>query len=199
MQDASITTLTLSGSNNSGVQVGGSLIGGKVIAGTLASLSDRTGLTRIAGCDAALYIDAWGGTMGATAVAASAFSWELTINANRQYRSYLGGCTPQAWNDQKWGGQLRLSLELNNTTDDYLIAMLAATNAILEKQIEIKYSPDANDILQIQFAGHTTSAPQLFQDRNGVMTYDLVFDGVYNPTFANWLKINTTSGIDALV
>jgi hypothetical protein len=77
--------------------------------------------------------------------------------------------------------------------------MLAATNAILEKQIEIKYSPDANDILQIQFAGHTMSAPQLFQDRNGVMTYDLVFDGVYNPTFANWLKINTTSGIDALV
>jgi hypothetical protein len=200
MQDASITTLTLSGSNNSGVQVGGSLIGGKVIAGTLASLSDRTGLTRITGCDAALSIDAWGGTMGTTAIASSSFSWELTINANRQYRGYLGDCTPTAWHDQKWGGQLRLSLELNDTTDDYLIAMLAAGGStILERQIEIKYSPDANDILQIQFAGHTMSAPQLFQDRNGVMTYDLVFDGVYNPTFGNWLKINTTSGIATLV
>jgi hypothetical protein len=31
------------------------------------------------------------------------------------------------------------------------------------------------------------------------MTYDLVFDGVYNSTFGNWLKINTTSGIDSLV
>jgi len=199
-QDASVTTLTLSGSNNSGLQVGGSLIGGKVIAGTLADLSNRTGLTRITGCDAALYIDAWGGTMGATAVETSAFSWELTINANRQYRGYLGDCTPTAWHDQKWGGQLRLSLELNDTTDDYLIAMLAAGGStILERQIEIKYSPDANDILQIQFAGHTMSAPQLFQDRNGVMTYDLVFDGVYNPTFGNWLKINTTSGIATLV
>jgi len=42
------------------------------------------------------------------------------------------------------------------------------------------------------------SAPELFQDRNGVMTYDLVLDGVYNPTLANWLKIDTTSNISAL-
>jgi hypothetical protein len=199
LQDASVATLTMSGSNNSGLQVGGSLIGGKVIAGTLASLSDRTGLTRISGCDASLAIDAWGGTMGATAIASSSFSWELTINSNRQYRGYLGDCTPTAWHDQNWSGQLRLSLELNDTTDDYLIAMLAATNAILEKQIEITYTTGASDILEIQFAGHTMSAPQLFQDRNGVMTYDLVFDGVYNSTLGNWLKINTTSGIDALV
>jgi hypothetical protein len=27
----------------------------------------------------------------------------------------------------------------------------------------------------------------------------LVLDGVYHPTFANWLKINTTSAIDVLV
>jgi hypothetical protein len=43
------------------------------------------------------------------------------------------------------------------------------------------------------------SAPGLFQDRNGVTFYDLVLDGVYNPTMANWLKVNTTSEIAALV
>jgi hypothetical protein len=199
MQDASVTTLTLSGSNNSGVQVGGSLIGGKVIEGALEALSDRTSLTRMTGCMGALAIDAWDGTMGSTSVALSAFSWELTINANRQYRSYLGACTPSAWNDQKWTGQLRLSVELNTTTDDYLIAMLAATNAILERQIKISYTNGSDDLLEVQFAGHTMSAPQLFQDRNGVLSYDLVFDGVYNPKLTNWLKINTTSGINALV
>jgi len=198
MQDASVATLTMSGSSNTGVQVGGSLIGGKVIEGALQTLSDRTGLTRMTGCMAALAIDAWAGTMGNTAVASSAFSWELTINSNRQYRTYLGGCTPQAWNDQQWSGQLRLSLELNSTTDDYLIAMLADANTILERQIEISYTNGSDDKLEIQFAGHTMSAPQLFQDRNGVMTYDLVFDGVYNSTFGNWLKINTISGINAL-
>jgi hypothetical protein len=36
-------------------------------------------------------------------------------------------------------------------------------------------------------------APEIFQDRNGVMTYDLVLDGVYNPTLSNWLTIETKS------
>jgi len=198
MQDASVTTLTLSGSNNSGVQVSGSLIGGKVVEGSLQSLSDRSG-TLMTGSMAALAIDAWAGYVGTTAITSSAFSWELTINANRQYRAYLGGSTPAAWNDQKWNGQLRLSLELNNTTDDYLIAMLAATNDILERQVEISYTNSTTGLLQIQFAGHSMSAPQLFQDRNGVMTYDLVLDGVYNSVMSNWLKIDTTSQINSLV
>jgi len=151
------------------------------------------------GCMAALAIDAWDGTVGTTAIESSAWSWELTLNANRQYRGYLGDCTPTAWNDQGWNGQLRLSLELNNTTDDYLIAMLAASNTILERQIEISYTNLTTGLLQIQFAGHTMSAPELFTDRKGVMCYDLVFDGVYNPTLTNWLKIDTTSAIAALV
>ena len=198
MQDASLTTLTLSGSNNSGVSVGGSIMGGKVVAGALQALSDRTG-TRMTGNMAALTIDAWAGTVGTTTIASSAFSWELTINANRQYRSYLGSITPTAWNDQLWSGQLKLSLELNDTTDDYLIAMLAATNAILERQVQIAYTNSTTGLLKIQFAGHSMQAPQLFTDRNGVMTYDLVLDGVYNSTLANWLKIDTTSEISALV
>ncbi len=203
MNDASIATLTLSGANNTGIQVGGSLIGGKAITGALQSLADRTGLTRVTGCQASLAIDAWDGTVGATAVASSAFSWELTINPNRQYRAYLGSCTPTAWNDQNWAGQLRLSLELNNTTDDYIKAILAAASTILERQIQIKYSNDAAAAarreLTIQFAGHAMEAPQLFQDRNGVTTYDLVFEGVYNPAMANWLKVETKSGAATLV
>ena len=197
-QDVSLTTLTLSGDNNSGLKVGGSLIGGQVKTGALQSLSDRAG-TLMHGSMAALYIDAWDGTVGATAIANSAFSWELTINANREYRNYLGSKIAQAWSDGKWNGQLKLSLELNDTTDDYIEAILAATNAILERQVQITYTNAATGIFQIQFAGHSMSAPGLFQDRNGVTFYDLVLDGVYNPTMANWLKVNTTSEIAALV
>lgn len=196
MQDASITTLTLSGKNNGGIQVGGSLIGGKVIEGALQALADRTAVTRISGCAASVAIDTWAGTIGTTVIAASAFAWEASINANREYRSFLGGCVPQAYNDQKWNGQLRLSLELNTTTDDYIIAMLAAANTILEKQVEIIYTIGTTTTLRtfkLQFTGHSMKAPELFSDRSGVTTYDLVLDGVYNPTLANWLKISTTS------
>jgi len=115
---------------------------------------------------------------------------------------YLGDCEPASWADKPWSGQLKLSLELNTTTDDYLAAILAATNTILKKQIEIVYSSGATTTLRkmsLQFAGHAMQAPALFEDRNGVTTFDLVFDGVYNPTFANWLKIQNISAINELV
>ena len=195
LQDASVASLTLSGANNTGVQVGGSIIGGKVTAGALQSLANRTAITRMSGCMASVSIEAWSGSTF-TALANSAFSWELSVNSNREYRGYLGDCTPTAHHDQKWNGQLKLSLELNDTTDDHLIAMLGSASAILEKQVRITYTTGTSTGLRsmvINFAGHSMQAPEIFQDRNGVMTYDLVLDGVYNTTLANWLTIETKS------
>ena len=195
IQDASVASLTLSGADNTGIQVGGSIIGGKVTAGTYTSLNDRTGTTRMSGCMASVSIADWSSS-SFTALSSSAFSWELSINSNREYRGYLGDCTPTTYNDQKWNGQLKLSVELNDTTDDHLIAMLGASSAILQKQVKITYTTGTGATLRslvLTFAGHSMQAPELFQDRNGVMTYDLVLDGVYNPTLANWLKVETTS------
>ena len=195
MQDASVTSLTLSGAANSGVSVGASLMGGKVVAGTLAALPDLTTGTRMTGCMASVAIETWDGNTF-TALASSAFSWELSVNANREYHNFLGECTPTASYDNKWSGQMKLSLELNTSTDDYLIAMLAAANTILEKQVRIKYtvgSAGTKREMVLTIAGHTMQAPELFQDKNGLMTYDLVLDGVYNPKLTNWLTIQTTS------
>jgi hypothetical protein len=50
----------------------------------------------------------------------------------------------------------------------------------------------------LTFAGHTMQAPELFQDKNGLMTYDLVLDGVYNPKLDNWLTIQTTSSLQTV-
>jgi len=200
LQDASVASLTLSGADNTGVQVGGSIIGGKVMPGALAALSDRTGVTRMSGCMASIAIAAWDSS-SFTTLANSAFSWELSINSNREYRGYLGNCTPTAYSDQKWNGQLRLSFELNDTTDDHLIAMLSTASAILERQVKIEYKTGTSTTersMAITFAGHSMQAPELFQDRNGVTTYDLVLDGVYNPTLANWLKIETKSATQTL-
>lgn len=197
MQDATVTSLTLSGAANSGVSVGASLMGGKVVAGTLASLPDLTTGTRMTGCMASVAIEAWAGNTF-TPLASSAFSWELSVNANREYHNFLGECTPTASYDNKWSGQLKLSLELNTSTDDYLIAMLAAANTILEKRVRIIYTTGATTTLRsmtIDFAGHSMQAPELFQDKNGLMTYDLVLDGVYNPTASNWLTIETKAAL----
>lgn len=197
MNDATVTSLTLSGAANSGVSVGASLMGGKVIAGALQSLADLTTGTRITGCMASVAIETWAGNTF-TPLASSAFSWELSVNANREYHNFLGECTPTASYDNKWSGQLKLSLELNTSTDDYLIAMLAAANTILQKRVRIIYTVGATTTLRsmtIDFAGHTLQAPELFQDKNGLMTYDLVLDGVYNPTASQWLTIETKAAL----
>lgn len=200
MQDASVTSLTLSGAANSGVSVGASLMGGKVVAGALQALPDLTTATRMTGCMASASIETWDGNTF-TALASSAFSWELSVNANREYHNFLGECTPTASYDNKWSGQMKLSLELNDSTDDHLIAMLAAANTILEKQVRIKYTVGSAATLRemvLTFAGHTMQAPELFQDKNGLMTYDLVLDGVYNPKLTNWLTIQTTSKLQTV-
>ena len=201
IQDASVASLTLSGADNTGIQVGGSIIGGKVTAGTYTSLNDRTGTTRMSGCMAKVSIGTWDAT-SLTELADSAFSWELSINSNREYRGYLGDCTPTAYHDQKWNGQLRLSLELNTTTAAYLTTMLdSAGSTILERQVEIKYSTTTSGkerSMTIKFAGHSMQAPEIYQDRNGVTTYDLVLDGVYNSKLTNWLKIETKSATQTL-
>jgi len=202
MQDATVTSLTLSGAANSGVSVGASLMGGKVKEGALATLQDDTTGTRLSGCMASVAVEAWAGSTF-TALASSAFSWELSVNANREYHNFLGECTPSASYDNKWSGQLKLSLELNASTDDYLIAMLATdASKILEKRVRIIYTNSglttALRSMTIDFAGHSMQAPELFQDKNGLMTYDLVLDGVYNPTATNWLSIETKSALATL-
>lgn len=201
MQDATVTSLTLSGAANSGVSVGASLMGGLVKEGSLAVLADVTTGTRLSGCMASVAIETWAGNTFAP-LASSAFSWELSVNANREYHNFLGECTPSASYDNKWSGQLKLSLELNTSTDDYLIAMLGASaSSILEKQVRIIYTVGSSTTLRsftLTFAGHSMQAPELFQDKNGLMTYDLVLDGVYNPTLTNWLTIETKAALAAV-
>ena len=201
MQDATVTSLTLSGAANSGVSVGASLMGGLVKEGSLAVLADVTTGTRLSGCMASVAIETWAGNTF-TPLASSAFSWELSVNANREYHNFLGECTPSASYDNKWSGQLKLSLELNTSTDDYLIAMLGASaSSILEKQVRIIYTVGSSTTLRsftLTFAGHSMQAPELFQDKNGLMTYDLVLDGVYNPTLTNWLTFETKSALATL-
>jgi len=198
LNDCSVATLNLSGQSNGSLQCGGSILASKAAVGALAALSERASQTIAMGNHAALAIDTWAGTVGTTTIASSAFAWELNINANREYRGYLGDLNPTAWDDSPWSGQLKLSLEVNATTSPYITDIIAAPNAILKKQIQIKYT-SGTEIFQIQFAGQTLQAPELYTDRNGVMAIDLTLDGVYNSTLANWLKVNSTSATATMV
>ena len=206
MPDATVATLQITADSNGGVNFSASLIGSAIkylSTDTVPTLPIRDNQTEMTGCKSVVSIDAWDGTMGATPIELTAFSYGLTINSNRETRGYLGACGAAAIADKKWSGELTISLEANETSKAYLDEMFGGDgNEMLKKQIQIKHVEGSGADLKeftIQFTGFTKSAPTLFTDRDGITSYDLVFSGVYNSTFGNWLNILTKCGVETLV
>lgn len=191
-----VSKATFKFSSNEGVKYDTDLIGKQIADGqTLAALSDRTA-SPVMGDHIALYIDAVGGTMGATAIAATAFEMELTIDAQRSLRHYLGALTPGNFNEPRWMTELKMSLELNATTRAYLTSILAGSS-VLQHQIRIKATSSTN-VMQFDFAGAYLEAPELFNDVDGVVTVDLNLKGIYNSALANYFKASNTNSVSAL-
>lgn len=191
--------LVLSGGSNAPVTAALDIIGQQAGTGTLASLSDRT-VNMVMGDHASLYIDAWAGTLGSTAIATLAWSWELTIDAKRQLRWLLGAQTPGDYNERKWEGTLKLSLEVGTASLAYLTSSIAAATP-LQQQVRIKNTTGSGateKLLQIDFCGTALAVPEIV-DRDGVATFDWTLSGTYHSTVANWLKIQTKCGSATIV
>ena len=103
--------------SNGGPMMGSSDIFAQLFdAGSLAGLSDRA-VTVAMGDHVAIYIDAWGGTIGTTAIAATAFTYEITIDTKRKPDQYLGSLSPSSYHEDDgakgWDAKLKLELEFN--------------------------------------------------------------------------------------
>lgn len=193
-----LTDLTISGKTGEPLMIKGSLIGKQVTSGaTLAGLSDRTMNTAMAD-HITLYIDAWGGTIGTTTIASTGFGFEMALKTNRSLRHYLGALTPGDFNMKKWlGSTLKLTVEYNTTSKAYLNNLLGAS-AAQQYQVRIKAANGANLIAQFDFAGTVTESPVIYDDNDGVASFDLTLGGTYNTGLANWFKYSITNNVAVL-
>ncbi|MBU0495679.1 MAG: hypothetical protein KKB13_27845, partial [Chloroflexi bacterium] len=66
-----------------------------------------------------------------------------------------------------------------------------------QRQIRIK-ATSGSKIGQIDFCGTLLESGELFTDREGNITAELLFTGTYHGTVANWLKIAITNGVETL-
>jgi hypothetical protein len=196
--------ITLKGDDSRPVEATIPFFGKQMTAGTITALSDRTVTPMLAG-HALLAIDAVGGTMGATAITATGWAWEMTINPKRAGRRFLGVLTPGDWNDQGWDATLKISMEVNATSAAYLTSILATTQNVapLQLQVQVKYDNGLATTLQrlwcFQFAGYAAAFPSLFNDRGGVQAFDLVLRRSYNTAFAQWFKCNSITNTATIV
>jgi hypothetical protein len=192
--------LSIKGENGKPMTITAECIARDIGTDALAALSDRT-VNVAMGDHMAVYIDAWGGTIGSTAIAATAYAYELTIDAKRKGDIYLGALSAASYHEddgaEGWTGSLKLSLELNAASKAQLDALIAST-AVYQRLIRLA-STSGTNVLRFDFAGMSEKAPDLFSDRDGVATFDVELTGMYNPTLGNWCKVQSVNSVSALV
>lgn len=152
--------------------------------------SDRT-VSIIMGGHCALYVDVSSDAAGTTAVTTTAFSYEMAIDPKRALKYHLGSLAPDATYDQKWDGELKLTVEVTSTTLAWLDSMIAPTSNW--KRIVRLDHTSGTQYLKIDFGGVLLEPPQLFTDKDGVVTAELTLKGFYMGSLANWLKVASNS------
>lgn len=194
-----ISKLVAKGENGKPMMINCDLIGKDVTAGSLAALSDRT-VNVCMGDHMALYIDAWGGTIGSTQISTTAYAYELTIDAKRKVDHYLGSLAGQAYHEddgaEGWDVMLKLSLEFNAAVAAQYTALISQS-AVYQKQVRLKSSSSTN-VLQFDIAGTSEKSPVFGSDRDGVLTFDVELRGTYNSGLGNYFKAQSLNSVSTL-
>jgi len=168
------------------------MIGKAALDGTLASLSDRS-QTPIHANQTSLYIDAEGGTIGATAVTSIVFSAELSIKNGASLVPKVGSLNPATYVDGMAEATLKYKAEVDATQAGYLTAILGTSP--LGKQVRIKATTGSTQIAQFDFGGVFTGSPKINTEQDGVSTFEFEMSAIYNGALGNWMKASTTNSI----
>lgn len=173
------------------------MIGSHVQANALTALS-KPAVTLIRAADTVIYVDAWGGTIGSTALTAALISFQLELETGRHLKPYVGSLTPLAHGDTRHSGRLTLRLELTSTVNTLVETALSSTPTMGQRLVRIK-ATSGTLVAQLDFYGTLFGAPQtLWEDRDGNKVVEVVLLGTYNTTDAKWLAPAITNGMSAL-
>ena len=163
-----------------------------------------TGLTEraielIRMADTELYVDTWAtGTIGSTQFDDLLVAFDLNVSANRHLKQFAGEIQPQDWGDGIWRGTLTITLEYKGAAKT-LVDDMSAADGVEQRKIRI-VATSAPKSATIDFYGTLINGADLFGDREGNVTVDLVFQGTYHDTDTEWLSIDVVNNVaDILV
>ena len=168
---ATVNNLTIEGESGGPLTYTAEFMGKSTTTDVHGALDDR--VTRVAmGHMGVLSINAGSDSVGTTPVSDVAYSFSLNLETNRKFLTHIGNLNPSSFREGKWGGSLSLSIETSATTFGYLDAILATTNASVEKNVELEFTAATDSILTLQFGGVILEAPELYSDEDGITTLD---------------------------
>ena len=188
------TELNISGEAGSVWQGNFPFICSDVETVTAASLSNRAvELIRMA--DTEIYVDTWSGTVGSTKMDDSLISFNLSVQSGRHHKLFAGELSPQDWGDTKWSGQLTTVLEFNASAKALVDAVVGG--ALVQRMIRIQGTSGVKSAT-IDFYGTIVDGMELFSDRDGNMTVELVWEGTYNTTASEWFGVDVVNTVTAI-
>jgi hypothetical protein len=141
-----------------------------------AALSDRV-VTPVSGDDVVLYIDPGTDSVGSTPTSDLAFSFNLTLNTNRKPLRHMGDLENNSFYEDRWESELSLMVIANTDSFDLLDASLASTNSFVDRNIRFAFTGDTDRSLTLDFGGTLVSPPEVFEDQDGLMSFEFEFAG----------------------
>lgn len=193
-----VNKLTVKGSDGAeSVTYDAELIGKQIGTTTLTAALSPRAFNIFTPPQCQLYIDAAGGTIGTTAVAATLINWEYSIDMGTHVKMFQdGGTVPSAFGYGVPKVMLKLDLEYNASAHTELTAHLAGT----PKLVRVKCTNGTN-VVNLDIAGPATSVSDLYGDRNGNtivegLTYEARLD---SGAFANYASVAVTNSISTFV
>lgn len=181
----------------------------KQIVASASGLS--SGLTAPVGnpirmADTSLYIDTFTSTAaGGSSVSATLIAFDLNLETNRHVKQFAGSLNPASWGDGKMESTLRLTAEFNTSAKALVDELLGSTGAAVKRLIRIGATAGSSASVKsanLDFAGIKVDGETLFSDRDGNMTVELAFQGLYSSGLGgiystgngNWFVCNVQNG-----
>lgn len=191
---AHTSKLSIKAATGEPVMMSAELVGYEVKSGTLASLSERA-VNQIMGHECAIYVDAWGGTIGSTQIENLAYSFELEIDPARALGRRLS-LLPSTVDENMWGGTLKMSMMVAATTETLLTAIAEAV-AAERRQIRILFTSGTN-IFRVDFGGAFVEAPEIYTVSEDMLALEFSLEASENTSLGNFLKIHSVNSVSAI-
>ena len=180
MPGAVMDSLTLSGTSNGPLTFDAHFVGTVPVTDTLAVIADPTVIVAM-GSQVSLWIDDIAAAVGTTPITVTALSFDATITNGRTLVWHMGSTIPDNYHAGKWGGSLRLTVEMTAAMLAILDAALAATLTPGGYNIQLRATDSlATTVFTLKMAGHLLNPPVMYTDADGMTTAELEFIPAYS-------------------
>jgi hypothetical protein len=179
MAGAVMDKLTIHGDTNGPLTYDAHWFGKAPVALARVALTPPAVIAALGG-QTKLYIDPIATAHGTTELTLTAFSFDFEMLNSRSPVWHLGTLNPDNYKHGKWGGSLKLVVEMTAATKAYLTAILAATVEPVGYNIRLMAAGGGTTNLTMDFSGHLLEAPLMFTDQDGVTTSEMTFSPAYS-------------------